>query len=764
MGRGGIAALCVLLWIMTGLAVRADPAEYDDVFLFHSEDRGINTFSLPAAAGGGWTLSKPSTSFGYTASAYADHKYWMRLLLVRADDALWTGGALYGPASAYWGHRLTQGDKQVWAYCIEPNVGTTTTDYEESKAYAVRFMEKLKAYEEGELWRQMVRAMHLGDYLIARDDHFSDADINAAANIVIWELLMGYVSFDGSYTYQEASASYIYPNEAGEALYRLFDTGAYRDFQTIHDTLFLLLKTYETLPGWMGSTEEEALRQPISLRYQEDGTYRSEWLTDEESQLEPALGLGEGSFGFEGLIEAEGTVPGTGIRYEREGNRIRFSTAEPEGNMVSGFLRKRGSGDGATPSAYVSGVVYPAGNRTDGQILASSAQADGIGGYLAFKIEQIPLKIQLQKESKNQEGLFKDHPMYSLEGARYGLYRDAECKDLLEVLTTDEKGTAQSEKQYLPDQKLYLKEIQPPEGFLLDSRIYEISAAAEAFRVYDEPLCCRIPEEIYKVDEATGEMIRDEARFRLDYYRQETPSGTPAWSGVFVTNGEGLLSFQKKFLVEGDGEGIPVDEAGYFLFPRGCIRLSEVTAPTDYEPSLKTLTGYMDEALRWDPADIAGMIPLRDGSYGYPNAPKTGSITICKHRSGDPQTPVPGALLELQRLEAGEWKKVGEARTDETGKAVFTDLPLGEYRVIETLAPEGYMLLGEEVRITIPQEGEREILWLVEEEAAFILPHTGGPGWVWVLSLGITMQAGGTVWAYERKKERRRNDEKKRNE
>ena len=180
--------------------------------------------------------------------------------------------------------------------------------------------------------------------------------------------------------------------------------------------------------------------------------------------------------------------------------------------MVSGFLRKRGSGDGAAPSAYVSGVVYPAGNRTDGQILASSAQADGIGGYLAFKIEQIPLKIQLQKESKNQEGLFKDHPMYSLEGASYGLYRDAECKDLLEVLTTDEKGTAQSEKQYLPDQKLYLKEIQPPEGFLLDSRIYEISAGEEAFRVYDEPLCCRIPEEIYKVDEATGEMIRDEAR------------------------------------------------------------------------------------------------------------------------------------------------------------------------------------------------------------------------------------------------------------
>ena len=82
--------------------VSAAQEEETGIFFFHSEETNAQRQAaqavssiLPRAEGDFWTLSKPSTTFGYTAAAYADHKYWMRILLVRADDARWTGGALY---------------------------------------------------------------------------------------------------------------------------------------------------------------------------------------------------------------------------------------------------------------------------------------------------------------------------------------------------------------------------------------------------------------------------------------------------------------------------------------------------------------------------------------------------------------------------------------------------------------------------------------------------------------------------------------------
>lgn len=760
MRRGWMVVLCFMLWMAGGLAVSAAQEEETGIFFFHSEEMNAQRQAaqavssvLPLAEGDLWTLSKPSTTFGYTASAYADHKYWMRILLVRADDARWTGGALYGPAASYWGHRLTRGNEQVWAYCIEPNVGTSVTGYEESKEYAVRFMEKLKAYEGGALWRQMVRAMYLGDYLIARDQQFQDVDINAAANIVVWELLMGYVSCDGTYTYQNASASHTYPNEEGEALFRLFDTGAYQDFQKIHDSLLGLLRSYDTLLPWMGRTPETAKQNAIILRYQEeDEVYTTDWLVDAGKQLEPETALGQGSLGFEGLQATNGTVPGTQVQYEREGNKIRFLLHQAiEGEIVSEYLKKQGTGDGVTPSAYVSGVVYPSGSRTDGQILASTAQADGVGGYLAFRIEQIPVQVQIQKEAKGMEGLFLSHKLYSLESAQYGVYEDEACKKLLEVLTLDEKGEAQSENKYLPDRTLYIKEITAPPGFLLDTRVYEVTAG-EKWVVYDEPVCCPIPGQIIKIDQESNEPIKNEARFLVEYFAQDEPGNTPNWSGVFATDAAGRLAITKEALIEGSLEGVRIDAEGYLLFPLGCVCISEVMAPTGYVLSEQILLGYIrqprsgEQALwQWERESIQALIELGNGTYGYPNEREKGSITVYKHREGDAEASIPGALLELQRKTEGEWKKVAEAWTDEEGYAVFDGLLMGEYRLVEKQAPDGYMLLPAAIEITLPQENETEIWWNLEEEQAFMLPQTGGGGWRVLGILSVLLQTAGIL-------------------
>lgn len=54
-----------------------------------------------------------------------------------------------------------------------------------------------------------------------------------------------------------------------------------------------------------------------------------------------------------------------------------------------------------------------------------------------------------------------------LEGAVYGLYTDITCSVLLEELTTDENGYAQTKEKY-PSNTYFIKEIKEPEGYELD--------------------------------------------------------------------------------------------------------------------------------------------------------------------------------------------------------------------------------------------------------------------------------------------------------
>ncbi len=61
-----------------------------------------------------------------------------------------------------------------------------------------------------------------------------------------------------------------------------------------------------------------------------------------------------------------------------------------------------------------------------------------------------------------------------LEGAVYGLYSDKACTKLLEKLTTDSKGYAESSKSYKPS-TMYLKEITPPPNYTANDTVYSVT-------------------------------------------------------------------------------------------------------------------------------------------------------------------------------------------------------------------------------------------------------------------------------------------------
>ena len=65
----------------------------------------------------------------------------------------------------------------------------------------------------------------------------------------------------------------------------------------------------------------------------------------------------------------------------------------------------------------------------------------------------------------------------TLDGAIYGIYRDAECTDEVERLTIEKNAdgthSAQTQEWYLTG-NYWVKEIQPSTGYLIDEAIYPI--------------------------------------------------------------------------------------------------------------------------------------------------------------------------------------------------------------------------------------------------------------------------------------------------
>ena len=117
--------------------------------------------------------------------------------------------------------------------------------------------------------------------------------------------------------------------------------------------------------------------------------------------------------------------------------------------------------------------------------------------------------------------------------------------------------------------------------------------------------------------------------------------------------------------------------------------------------------------------------------------------------------------------------------TGEDGKVTFTDIPFGDYTIVETQTADGYSLLAEPISVTIPlvmtaEEAHAndadttqafydkatdsyiffDLTYHVTDDATFVLPTTGSNNLV-VLglgSIGILVILADVLFAYRRKK------------
>ncbi|MGQ0437336.1 MSCRAMM family protein, partial [Bacillus sp. B-TM1] len=244
-----------------------------------------------------------------------------------------------------------------------------------------------------------------------------------------------------------------------------------------------------------------------------------------------------------------------------------------------------------------------------------------------------------------------------LSDAEFEVYKDGKK---VETLRTDKTGKVISQK--LEPGKYTLKETKAPQGYkLLKEEIEVVVEANKVVQVQVENAKELGSLQVIKKDSESGKVLSD-AEFRL-----KNENGQVVGEAK-TTNKDGVVKFEN-------------------LVP-GKYTLEETKAPEGYKAVEVTVEVNV----------VANEVVKQE----VMNEKLTGQFEVVKVDANDKTKLLSGAEFAVYK----DGKKVAELKTDESGKVMSPKLPLGEYTVKETKAPEGYKLSNKEWKVTIQNENE----------------------------------------------------------
>lgn len=348
--------------------------------------------------------------------------------------------------------------------------------------------------------------------------------------------------------------------------------------------------------------------------------------------------------------------------------------------------------------------------------------------------EPLPREINLTiKRSNGIPSLTLGNKCYAqdLSGAEYEVHKKADLSDApLYTLVTDANGNASAPEKITVEPSnpfVYVKEVKAPKGFALDPTVYTVSASnPSTWTVNSVDMPMNDPVAI-KLIKQSAENIENPAplegaEFTVKYYdgqytKETLPEqATRTWVIKTLKNNSGkyVTALFDEYKVSGDD--FYLGQSGLPTLPLGTVTVEETKAPNGYTLKNKTLNAHGEPvsdgiALFNITDDNATNIPQLVGGNEY-------TISEGVKRSGfnikkiDRETNEPVGVAEFKILNPNNYDvkymhKDGTSEIIEAGKmseeTIVTDaqgnytsasdaLQAGNYKLIETKAPEGYLI------------------------------------------------------------------------
>lgn len=358
------------------------------------------------------------------------------------------------------------------------------------------------------------------------------------------------------------------------------------------------------------------------------------------------------------------------------------------------------------------GVKY---GPTLSEWMAYPDAAKNCDSYRIYRGPQSTGSLSIIKSSENPD-MTDGNSCYSLAGAKYGLYQDG---TLIGTLTTDADGKASLAD--IPYGSYTLKEISASKGYALDVSSYKITIDSKTTtqKVTEKPQGDPTSAIIYKLDADTheswsagnlpqGSASLEDAEYTVKYYdgyytnATDFTKLTATRSWVIRTNENVKTLLTKDLLVEGDD--FYYSSNGAVTLPLGTVTIQETKAPEGY---------VLDKTLHVRQVTQEGKIESVS-TYNIPlhkESVKRGGVEI---RKNDMQTGKSSqgdatfkdtefsiinkshnaVSVDGKTFAPGEVVKVITTGEDGIAKTSADCLPFGEYTIVETKAPEGYLNEG----------------------------------------------------------------------
>ncbi len=350
-----------------------------------------------------------------------------------------------------------------------------------------------------------------------------------------------------------------------------------------------------------------------------------------------------------------------------------------------------------------------------------------------------PCAVELTKVSANKD-VTDGNGCYSLKNAVYGIYTsradaaaDAAKADgklsantkRIATITTNAKGYGKAENLAYPNGgKFYIKELVPPKGYSLNPAVHSVDAVAgDTVSVVRENTPQLDPAAIVVKKEGAKNISLEGAEFTVKYYdvllsdaslNPENSGHMPERTWVFKTNEKGRAYLNEEYKVSGnDFYYMATGDTG---LPIGTVTIQETKAPEGY---------YIDDTIYVRQITAEGNLE-QINTYNAPVVTdkfipgkiiinKTGEVKEWNEETKKFETsekPLKDATFGIYAAEDiyvnGSDTELAYAKdaavdtvtTDDSGRAVSTDLYAGKYILKEINVPAGYES-ADDVPVTI---------------------------------------------------------------